>query len=332
MAKSNDKSDRAVPLGSGNLTAMPGGDLKRSPRRTPDFSLSLFPKLRFMRKSATLSLLIIIGLVSYLNAEQTPVEGRVSREKRWIDNGIPMMPHHPNYILPFTYNTNRNDETYVAAGEPRLKNPEVKFQISFKVPLWDEIGNRPIGLYFAYTQLGMWQFYNRRASAPLRDTNYEPEIFFQIDTNEPLGPVINRMIVLGGTHQSNGRRDPLSRSWNRVYVQGVFEYRQFVFSVKPWVRLFEPSPDDNPNITQYVGHAELHAAYKWQENVFSAMLRNNFNFKRNNRGSVELTWSFPLSGLLKGYLQYFNGYGESLIDYNHYNNRLGFGIALTDWL
>jgi phospholipase A1 len=84
-----------------------------------------------------------------------------------------------------------------------------------------------------------------------------------------------------------------------------------------------------------MGHGEVRLAYKWdKKNVLSAMFRNNIesDFKR---GTVELSWSFPLwkdYKYMKGYVQYFSGYGESLIDYDHYVNRIGIGILLTDWL
>jgi phospholipase A1 len=61
------------------------------------------------------------------------------------------------------------------------------------------------------------------------------------------------------------------------------------------------------------------------------MLRNKLDFGENY-GAIQLGWSFPLSNNLRGYVQWFNGYGESLIDYNAHTNSIGFGIQLSDWL
>jgi phospholipase A1 len=64
------------------------------------------------------------------------------------------------------------------------------------------------------------------------------------------------------------------------------------------------------------------------------MWRNNLR-PGDNRGAVQLDWSFPFPFIhnerISGYIQYFNGYGESLLDYNANVNRIGFGIMLTDW-
>jgi len=63
------------------------------------------------------------------------------------------------------------------------------------------------------------------------------------------------------------------------------------------------------------------------------MLRNQLESGFED-GAVELSWSIPVFNYkpLKGYIQYFYGYGESLIDYDRKVNRIGVGISITDWI
>lgn len=225
-----------------------------------------------------------------------------------------LMAHRPNYFLPITYNSNPNNNPYQDLGDPSLDNAEAKFQISFKVPVVSR-------LYFAYTQLAFWQVYNRDVSSPFRDTNYEPEFFADFDKWQ-----------IGWAHQSNGRTDPFSRSWNRVYAQYTLQKDAFLMMIKPWYRIPEDDDEDNnSDIHRYMGYGELRFAYAWKEQVFAALVRNNLN-ANDNKGAFELTWSAPLTTSVKLYLQYFNGYGECLLDYNHYNNRIGIGFAISDWM
>ena len=87
-------------------------------------------------------------------------------------------------------------------------------------------------------------------------------------------------------------------------------------------------PSASSHGTDYIAHYELKGAYKWKEHVFGIMSRNYLESGFEN-GAIELGWSFPLWNYpyLKGYIQYFTGYGESLIDYDQYVNRIGIGIS-----
>jgi phospholipase A1 len=263
--------------------------------------------------------------------EQSSLEGRLKRESETGAHDFVITPHRPNYILPLTYNTSVNREPYGPDGD-ELQQVEIKFQISFKAPVDEDIFGGNGDLFFAYTQLSFWQAYNRDVSAPFRETNYEPEAFLQFDTNVPVLGLRNRLLTFGIVHQSNGRSEPLSRSWNRVYAEFVLDRGRFAMSVKPWYRLKEPAEtDDNPDINRYLGPGELRIAYDWKKYVAAVMLRCNFR-PGNIYGAVQLEGSFPLTKKLKGYVQYFYGYGETLIDYNARTSRIGIGILLTDWL
>lgn len=101
--------------------------------------------------------------------------------------------------------------------------------------------------------------------------------------------------------------------------------------VQPWYRIPEASEDDNSDISKYMGYANYLAVYKLSDDrTFSLRLMNNL--RSDNRSSVEFGYSFSMGDTIKGFFQYYNGYGESLIDYNHRIERFGIGIMLNDWL
>jgi phospholipase A1 len=145
----------------------------------------------------------------YANAEETALERRVRQEDSSVSNLWTITPHKQNYILLGAYNLSSPFEgpwKEAAGKDVDLNNTEVKFQVSFKFMLWEDIfKKRKNGdLYFAYTQLAMWQLYNRDISSPFRETNYEPEAFLAFDTAWNIFGFKNRFFLFGVAHQSNG--------------------------------------------------------------------------------------------------------------------------------
>jgi len=282
-----------------------------------------------------------------MQAEKTPVKEPVSvsephNEKPAISiatrKPFTILAHKPNYILPVSYNKSGYDASLYQAqfANPglTLDKQEAQFQISVKVPLATNLFNKNISVYSAYTNRSFWQLYNDSISSPFRETNHEPEIWLETNNNMNIAGFKNTSNRLGFVHQSNGRGGILSRSWNRIYADLRFEKESWAIGFKAWARIKENiADDDNRDITDYLGHSELNLAYKYKKHTFSLMSRNNIE-SGFDRGAVELGWSFPLGSSrdLKGYVQIFSGYGESLIDYNRSVNRIGIGVVLADWL
>ncbi len=265
------------------------------------------------------------------------VEKRLAIDDKNLLRPFALMAHHSNYLLAGAYNfAGWNSTVYEDATEQDIAfdNTEIQFQLSIKTPLAIDLFDKNFDIFAAYTVRSFWQAYNSDISSPFRETNHQPEIWVQTKHDWEFFGIKNSVNILGMAHQSNGQAAELSRSWNRVYAGILLEKENIALFLKPWFRINEDdSSDDNSDITDYLGHGEIHVVYKQKDHVFTLMSRNNLE-SGFSKGAVELGWSFPLFqyDYIKGYIQYFSGYGESLIDYNNYVNRIGFGILLTDVL
>jgi phospholipase A1 len=243
-----------------------------------------------------------------------------------------IMAHRSNYILPVAYNNSPNKRPFQEAstGED-VQETEAKFQISLKIKLRQDIFGKDMDLWFGYTQQSFWQVYNVSDSSPFRETNYEPELLLNFRTHFCLLGMNARLVNVGFNHQSNGRSEPFSRSWNRIVGTLGLEKDNFILLFKAWYRIPEGAEkDDNPDIDDYMGYGEIWSCYLRNGYRLAAMLRNNLKSK-DNRGALHLEWSIPITKKVGVYIQYFNGFGESLLDYNHGVNRIAIGFILTDW-
>ena len=205
------------------------------------------------------------------------------------------------------------------------KSVETKFQISLAKPLFYDVFGLRESLVAAYTQTSWWQI--TKTSAPFRETNYQPEIFLNFASPKYLEQIGVKNLKFGLLHESNGRDGTNSRSWNRAYVQGDFVYGDLTISPRVWSVIGEKN--DNKEILNYIGHGDLRLSYKLNDQIFSLMLRNNLHFDKTNKGAAELSYMFPIfSSGVYGYLQYFTGYGESLIDYDRHTDKVGLGFVI----
>ncbi len=244
-------------------------------------------------------------------------------------------PYRPSYLMPISYNARPNKEPYkLLADKAELDSVEIKYQLSFKAKIWPALLSERGDLWLAYTQQSFWQAYNGNISSPFRETNYEPEFIYSWRSNLHWAGLTGRVVSIGLNHQSNGRSDPLSRSWNRIVASALFDRgTNFAVSLKGWWRIPESDEsDDNPDIEEYIGRGEVWTYYRYNKQTFSAMLRNNFRLD-DNRGALQFDWTHPIGkSPIQGYVQYFWGYGDGMIDYDHISQRLSFGIMLMNWL
>ncbi|WP_121173874.1 phospholipase A [Kushneria sinocarnis] len=249
-------------------------------------------------------------------------------EQRATRNPLAITVYHRNYLMPWAYNSRPDSQTFneIDPGG-RVDRAEVKFQLSLKVGIADNIFDDNGDLYFAYTQRSWWQAYNSDASSPFRETNYQPEVFLSFDNDQQFFDWTNSANRIGLMHQSNGRSDPLSRSWNRIYLASIFQQGPWGLEAMPFWRIPESdSNDDNPDIEKYMGYADFTLSYSRNDQEFTWLIRGNP--VQGNFGN-QLDYSFPLFGKIRGFVQFYEGYGESLIDYDHYNRRLSLGFSLN---
>ena len=237
-----------------------------------------------------------------------------------VSAGRGLSLHKPMFLLPYTFSPAYDG-----------RNTEVMFQLSFKQRLFG------IPLYAAYSQKSFWQAYNTHDSAPFRETDYNPELFYRYIPADR-----ERWYHLGADfgfeHESNGKALPDSRSWNRFYAAIFQAEDDHLIYWKWWYRLPEndsipatdPQRDDNPHIGTYYGYSEL--TYEQQlfgRQLLRAMVRYN---PVTGKGAVNLQYTIPNKPSDPDFfwmLYMWQGYGEDLLNYNRSIFRIGVGVSLA---
>lgn len=242
--------------------------------------------------------------------------------------------YKPIYIMPFRFSSHRRAVPFepeaveeVTEEQIQLDNVEATMQFSFKTKLAQRIFGRG-SLWLGYTQKSYWQVYNAEYSRPFRETNYEPEVIF----NYPVKFDFLKLKMLGFAfnHQSNGREGKkFTRSWNRIILHAGFENNNWSLIARTW---FAIDISENPDIEDYMGRGSILFNYRIKKHLLSLKAQHSLRFGENNHGSIELNWAFPIYKNLKGYGQFFHGYGDAMIDYNQIHTIGGIGIVFSGTL
>lgn len=232
----------------------------------------------------------------------------------------------PNYVLPFYYTMRPDYAVYPDIPDHQtLKNTEFKAQLSVYLPLIKNLFyNKNISLNISYTQLIYWQLYT--TSAWFRESDYEPNLALRFRI------IRNMFGEFSIDHQSNGRGGGFERSWNRVIATFEYSTPSFFVQVNGWLLLLQNHASNlyNPQIGYYLGYDKIILSYNFFKRFILSVEANNIE-SLYTRGFVIVTGFIPITTKFGAYLQYFNGYGQSLIEYNHYTQSFGVGFALNDW-
>ena len=237
--------------------------------------------------------------------------------KQYAESLYNIKAYKANYFLPVSY---RYGGEYTPMGDHEIKSTEIEFQVSIRY----DFATNLLGMHelytFAYTQKSFWQAYGK--SAYFRESNYNPEFFATF----PVGDKHLKAVKLGVAHQSNGRGGAEERSWNYTYASAIFQTGLLFTEFKLWYRL-KDNIDYNPELIDYMGYGHLEFMFPYKKHLMKLLLRSNFS----GNSAVEFSYTYPMFGSkdLFFYLKTFNGYGESLIDYDNKIDKVGVGFSIS---
>lgn len=258
-----------------------------------------------------------------------------------------IMGHHENFMLFGGHSTTKLTEKHWDskgnrnnARDYQRDSNEAQFQLSIKVPLYSDFIGTGADLFTAYTQNSYWQVYDTDHSSPFRETNYMPELFLEWQPETKIGNSHLKKVRFALIHQSNGQDIGQSRSWNRTELYFLLQNKNLFYGMNIWDRWDENQKetsnaidgDDNPGLEDYMGKQKYFVKYKNEHfNISLAHQNNIFNYY-SSKGNSKIDLTFPsINSNFDFFIRYFNGYGESLIDYNVRIKRLSFGIMIADW-
>lgn len=220
-------------------------------------------------------------------------------------------------------------DNYVVVGadlfrKPNRENSDAKFQISVSQRLTNSVLPFKTYLFLTYSQLAFWDVFQE--SFPFRDINFNPTIGLAkllVYNNRYLGDV-----AFQAEHESNGKDGEASRSWNKLSFSGQFKITpHWSYFSKIWIPLVDG--ENNADIVRYKGWMTTAMSYN-QKNKLSASLI--LNKRGGNFFDYNVTMNFAYRLFEKDnqyiFFEYYDGYGEGLLDYREYHQRFRVGFVI----
>jgi len=220
----------------------------------------------------------------------------------------------------------------VSIPNKKYSSTHIMLQGGFKYEVFDNSN-----FYFAYSLAMFWDVKDK--SSPFYDINHNPELFWQ--TSKQWLPFFTKYLTYtkaGYEHISNGVDDistgkngiiNRSRSINKINFEfDITLNKHWKISPKIWYLI---STGDNKDMKDYYGNSDIRVEYKNNDFIYGVSLKGSH---KTGKGRVLFDLSFPATWPVKNsnmyyYVQYFNGYGESLLDYDKYVQSVRIGLMLA---
>ncbi|MDE7159689.1 MAG: phospholipase A [Muribaculaceae bacterium] len=210
-------------------------------------------------------------------------------------------------------------------SKPTSTNSDVKFQISIAQRLTKATLPWGTFLFLMFTEKTMWNVFQN--SMPMRDLNFNPGI----GLSKPFfskGRYVGKMTLMI-EHESNGRDGTDSRSWNRISLSGsTLVNKNLMVHAKYWIPIVDGQ--NNRDLLKYSGIAQWGAEVYLDDRrwIFGATFVKRQGWNLNFNTTLEASWLVSRKVNQYLYLQYYNGYGECLLDYNQFHSRIRVGIVI----
>jgi phospholipase A1 len=235
--------------------------------------------------------------------------------RREFDNGPYFTLYKDNYFLVGTNPTHK----------PNSDNSDVKFQISISQRLTKSVLPWHTYLFLMYTQKVFWDVF--KVSMPMHDFSFNPGIGLS-------KPLFNKDRYIGKAtlmieHESNGRDDVQSRSWNRISLGASIIINEWLMvHGKVWIPIVDG--ENNRDILDYTGLWQngLVVSTPNKQFIWGVTLTRRRGWKPRFNTCVDFSWRMWNKANQYFYIQYYNGYGESLLDYNKFTSMLRIGLVI----